>query len=79
MGFGFDGGRRWGGRRQGDTFRREACALLNERIQVDTVNQTFRGRLVEVGADVLVLRVRKNNCTFRVVIRICEIVAIFPI
>ncbi|SDN35924.1 Protein of unknown function [Fictibacillus solisalsi] len=77
MGFGFDGGG-FGGRR-GDTFRREACALINERVQVDTVNQTFRGRLVEVGRDVIVLRVRKNNCTFRVVIRICEIVAIFPI
>ncbi|UZJ78270.1 DUF2642 domain-containing protein [Fictibacillus sp. KU28468] len=78
MGFGFDGGDGFG-RRRGDTFRREAIALINERVQVDTVNQTFRGRLVSVGRDVIVLRVRKNNCTFRVVIRICEIVAIFPI
>ncbi|EIT85990.1 hypothetical protein A374_09144 [Fictibacillus macauensis ZFHKF-1] len=76
MGFGYDGAG-WGRRR--NAFSREACALLNERVQVDTVNQSYRGRLVEVCQDTLVLRVRRNDCTFRVIIRIEEIVAIFPI
>ncbi|WP_026677200.1 DUF2642 domain-containing protein [Fictibacillus gelatini] len=62
-----------------DTFRREARRLINERVQVDTERQVFRGRLVMVGRDIIIVQIRVNGCNERAIIRICEIIALFPI
>ncbi|GGL54961.1 hypothetical protein [Sporolactobacillus putidus] len=52
-------------------------ALIGKRVEVITVHGTFRGTLLSVGTDFLILRTRIRGRIVRLLIRLALIVALF--
>jgi hypothetical protein len=60
-----------------DTFLNGAYKLVGENVEVITTEGTYRGTLLSVGSDSLVLETRIRGRLVRLLIRLALIVALF--
>jgi hypothetical protein len=58
-------------------FRKQAHRLVGQEVEVITVHGTFRGTLLSVGSDSIIMRTRIRGRIVRLLIRIALIVALF--
>ncbi|MFC7372941.1 hypothetical protein ACFQPF_14895 [Fictibacillus iocasae] len=57
-------------------FRRQARRFIDRQVEVDTVNETYVGRLAKVEYDVILLCICHKGQNHLIIIRIDEIVAL---
>jgi hypothetical protein len=60
-------------------FHKEATNLVGKTVQVHMTGHSLTGNLSSVGTDFMVMRVRKMNRISRVIIRLAEILFLFPL
>jgi hypothetical protein len=60
-------------------FHKEATNLVGKTVQVHMTGHSLTGSLSSVGTDFMVMRVRKMNRISRVIIRLAEILFLFPL
>jgi hypothetical protein len=58
---------------------KEATNLVGKTVQVHMIGHSLTGHLSAVGTDFMVMRVRKMNRISRVIIRLAEILFLFPL
>lgn len=59
------------------TFHQIACEYIDEEVNVITRQNTFEGKLLSVGRDVLVLHNKRGGLPFKLFVRIEEVVALY--
>jgi hypothetical protein len=60
-------------------FHKEATNLVGKKVQVHLTGHSLTGHLSSVGNDFMVMRVRKMNRIRRIIIRLAEILFLFPL